>query len=305
MERRAARLILVAAGVAMAWHAKPARAGEGAGVPGSPTRAAAVVVPPRATPSGVLTGDPAPPLAPGPEHPRIEVSLTPEDQEAMGRVAFAEAGNQGAEGLAGVIFTILNRLHGGRWGASVAAVVDAPGQFEPVMRAGGTWTKLPALTPAQTVEYETILHLILEGRVPDPTNGALYFQNPAIVAERAAAGRVPAALVNFGGEKPSAVIRGQAFYRRIAPGLAAGARATRPVSRNLFAEGDNRRLIAPAQGEGATPAGLFFSAGQNSPSSAPLSASPAAFTGPPAPSPARSPARPAGSLPGAQEAPAP
>ena len=74
----------------------------------------------------------------------------------MGRVAFAEAGNQGGEGLAGVIFTILNRLHGGRWGASVAAVVDAPGQFEPVMRVGGAWAKLPALTPTQTVQYKTI-----------------------------------------------------------------------------------------------------------------------------------------------------
>lgn len=105
-------------------------------VPGSPPTAAVIAAPPGAIAPEVLTGDPAPPLVPGPAHPRIEVSLTPEDQEAMGRVAFAEAGNQGGEGLAGVIFTILNRLHGGRWGASVAAVVDAPGQFEPVMRVG-------------------------------------------------------------------------------------------------------------------------------------------------------------------------
>ncbi|MGH3165779.1 MAG: cell wall hydrolase [Trebonia sp.] len=304
MEQRAARLILVAAGVAMAWHAGPARAGEGTGAIGSPVSAAAVVVPPRATPPVVLTGDPAPPLVPGPKHPRVEVSLTPADQEAMGRVAFAEAGNQGAEGLAGVIFTILNRLHGGRWGASVTAVVDAPRQFEPVMRAGGTWTKLPALTPAETVEYETILHLILEGRVPDPTNGALYFQNPAIVAERAAAGRVPAALVNFGGEKPSAVIRDHAFYRRISPALTATVRAERPANRSLFAEGDNRRLVAPARGEGATPPGLFFPTGPGHGTAMPV-ALPAAITGPPAPSPDRSPAGPAGSLPGARGAPAP
>jgi len=261
---RTPRLILSAAIGAMAWHAGQARAGEGATVPKNPAAsAAAIAAPPRAIPPRVLTGDPAPPLVPGPAHPRVEVSLMPADQEAMGRVAFAEAGNQGAEGLAGVIFTILNRLHGGQWGASVAAVVDAPGQFEPVMRAGGTWTNLPALTPAQTVEYETILHLILEGRVPDPTNGALYFQNPTIVAERAEAGRVPAALVNFGGEKPSAVIRDQAFYRRISPALTATVRATRPVSRSLFAEGDNRQLLAPAQGQGATPPGLFFSAVQH------------------------------------------
>jgi len=111
-----------------------------------------------------MTTPPAPPLIPGPVHPPVAVSLTPEDQEAIGRVAFAEAGNQGADGLAGVIFTILNRLHGGQWGATVPAVVNAPGQFEPVMRAGGTWSKLPALTPGQAVEYDTILHLVLRGR---------------------------------------------------------------------------------------------------------------------------------------------
>lgn len=138
--------------------------------------------------------------------------------------------------------------------------------------------------------------------MPDPTNGALYFQNPAIVAERAAAGQVPAALVNFGGQRPSATIRDQAFYRRIAPGLTAGAKPTRPVSRSLFAEGDNQRLIAPAQGEGATPPGLFFSAGQDR-SAATLFVLPAALTGQPAP--ARSPGGPAGLLPGAQGAPAP
>ena len=304
MERRTARLILTAAVAAMAWHAAQARAGEGATALGGPASAAAVAALPRAIPPGVVTGDPAPPLMPGPAHPRIEVSLTPMDQEAMGRVAFAEAGNQGAEGLAGVIFTILNRLHGGQWGARVTTVVNAPGQFEPVMRVGGTWTRLPALTPAETVEYETILHLVLEGRVPDPTNGALYFQNPAIVAERAAAGRVPAALVNFGGERPSAVIRDQAFYRRVSPALTATVRATRPVRRSLFAEGDNGRLMAPAQGEGATPPGLFFPDGHGHRTVMPL-ALPAALTGQPASPPARSPGGPAGLLPGAQGAPAP
>ena len=177
----------------------------------------------------------------------------------MGRVAFAEAGNQGAEGLAGVIFTILNRLHGGNWGATVPAVVDAPGQFEPVTRAGGTWTKLPALTPGQAVEDDTILHLILQGRVPDPTNGALYFQNPAIVAQRAAAGEVSGSLVNFGGDIPSATIRDQAFYRRIITGGGGGSmtRALPPPPASLFAQGSATGLFAPDQGEAATPAGLF------------------------------------------------
>jgi cell wall hydrolase len=290
----------------MAWHVGLARAGEGPGATGHHARAASVPALAVPTATETLKGRSAPPPVPGPAHAHVEVSLTPEDQEAMGRVAFAEAGNQGAEGLAGVIFTILNRLHGGRWGATIPAVVDAPGQFEPVMRAGGTWERLPALTPGQTVEYETILHLILEGRVPDPTNGALYFQNPTIVAERAAAGEVSAVLVNFGGETPSATIRDQVFYRTIAPGLATAAAVRRPAPANLFATGNAPRLFAPDQGEGATPAGLFVPAERTDTMAAPL-ALPAALTGRvrPVPAPPHPPAEPASSPPTGPEASAP
>jgi Cell Wall Hydrolase len=301
---RAATMILAAAMI-LAWQSGQARAGEGAPAARHPAFTARVPAPTGEVPSDVLTGTPAPPLVPGPAHPRVAVSLTPADQEAMGRVAFAEAGDQGAEGLAGVIFTILNRLHGGPWGATVTAVVDAPGQFEPVMRAGGTWTKLPALTPAQRVEYETILHLILDGRLPDPTNGALYFQNPTIVAERAAAGAVPPALVNFGGQRPSATIGGQTFYRRVAPGVASGGRTTRPVPPSLFAAGGAQRLFVPAEGRGATPAGLFVPVAQDHGATAP--SLPAGLSGRALPlsAPVPPPGGPAGSLPTGPEASAP
>ena len=42
--------------------------------------------------------------------------LSYEDREAIGRVTYAEAGNQGEEGLAAVIFTILNRVNSGQFG---------------------------------------------------------------------------------------------------------------------------------------------------------------------------------------------
>ncbi len=58
----------------------------------------------------------------------------------------------------------------------------------------------------------TIINLALEGRLPDLTNGARYFQNPRIVADRAGAGQVPASLVNFGGAPPSAIIGAHSFY---------------------------------------------------------------------------------------------
>jgi N-acetylmuramoyl-L-alanine amidase len=137
----------------------------------------------------------------------------PEAREAIARVAYAEAGNQGDSGLAGVVYTILNRVGQGRWGASILAVVDAPHQFEPVMQAGGDWRGLRPVTASQQARIDTMLNLALDGRLPDPTGGALYFQNPKTVAARAAAGTVPRRLVNFGGLSPTAVIGDHAFYQ--------------------------------------------------------------------------------------------
>ena len=131
---------------------------------------------------------------------------SPDAREAITRVAFAEAGNQGDSGLAAVVYTILNRVQDGRWGATVEAVINARGQFEPVMRVGGDWRRLPASTVAQRARIETILNLALEGRLPDLTNGARFFQNPQIVADRASRGEVSEGLDNFGNTGPSAVI---------------------------------------------------------------------------------------------------
>ncbi len=108
---------------------------------------------------------------------------------------------------------VLNRAASGRFGGGVQGVLDAPGQFEPVMRAGGTWRGLPPLTDAQRLVFGTILDLILQGRLPDPTDGSTHFQNAAIVAQRAADGVVAPDLVNFGGQTPAAVIRDHSFFR--------------------------------------------------------------------------------------------
>jgi spore germination cell wall hydrolase CwlJ-like protein len=137
--------------------------------------------------------------------------LSYEDREAIGRVTYAEAGNQGEEGIAAVIFTILNRANSGQFGSSVQGVIDAPNQFEPATRAGG-WRYLPPLDSWQSVQFETILNLILAGRLPDLTNGALFFQNARIVSARAARGAVSPYLVDFGGTPPAAEIGDHRFY---------------------------------------------------------------------------------------------
>ncbi len=154
------------------------------------------------------------------------VRLSDDDRDAIARVAFAEAANQGDSGLAGVVYTIINRLISGQWGDSVTAVVNAQNQFEPVHRAGG-WRQLPTLSPTQQTRIDTIINLVLDGRLPDLTNGALFFQNPEVVTQREEVGVVSKGLTHFGGSTPSAVIQDHTFYASI--NSAGGAQGVAPV----------------------------------------------------------------------------
>lgn len=182
--------------------------------------------------------------------------LSYEDREAIGRVTYAEAGNQGEEGIAAVIFTILNRVNSGQFGASAQDVVDARNQFEPATRAGG-WRYLPRLDSWQSVQFETILNLILAGRLPDLTGGALFFQNAAIVARRAARGKVSSYLVDFGGTPPVAEIGDHRFYDwRAAENLAAwrnrayDGRTTYSTEATGYASGTDTTVAADAYTSG-------------------------------------------------------
>jgi hypothetical protein len=140
------------------------------------------------------------------------VVASPEARDAIARVAFAEAANQGDSGLAAVVYTIMNRLQDGRWGSTVDSVLNARAQFEPVLRAGGSWRNLRPVSDAQQARIDTIINLALEGRLPDMTNGARFFQNAQIVARREAAGTVSRGLTHFGGAPASAVIGAHTFY---------------------------------------------------------------------------------------------
>ena len=53
--------------------------------------------------------------------------------------------------------------------------------------------------------------LMQQGWLPDPTNGAKFFQNPRIVA-RETAGEVRAGLTEFGAREPITAVRDHAFY---------------------------------------------------------------------------------------------
>lgn len=139
------------------------------------------------------------------------LSFSAEDRDAIARITVAEAANQGDSGFTGVIHTIINRLLDGRFGGTVTDIIDAPRQFEPAHKAGG-WRNLPKADASQTARVNTIINLALAGHVLDPSRGALYFQNPEVVAAREKQGRVSRGLTHFGGKTPSAVIGEHAFY---------------------------------------------------------------------------------------------
>ena len=220
----------------------------------------------------LVAGRPAPSLPAGVVCPSAKVQAAPVNVETLGlltdalrapsaregiaRVTFAEAGNQGDSGLAAVVYAILNRLTDGRWGLSVDNVLNARGQFEPVMRAGGEWRSLPPVSAAAQARIDTILNLALDGRLPDPTHGAQFFQNPAIVAQRARNGTVSARLVNFGGAAPSVVIGAHSFY--VAPGRGGGSAGVRTQQGHSVAEdslfvGENRAMSISASAGDALP----------------------------------------------------
>lgn len=135
-----------------------------------------------------------------------------DDREAIGRVAYHEAANQGDRGIAAVVYTIINRFGSGRFGRTVSDVLNAPRQFEPVARAGGSWRMLASAPEPVKRRIDAIVSLALKGDLADETGGALYFQNPKIVAARERAGTVSRGLMNFGGLTPSATIGDHSFY---------------------------------------------------------------------------------------------
>lgn len=152
--------------------------------------------------------------------PAIAATLAPADTEALGRIVYAEAGTQPIASKAAVLAVVLNRAAAD---GSIQAVIDAPGQFEPILHAPGrTWRGLPPLSAEQRAEFRTILELTLGGGLPDPTGGARFFQNPEIVARRAATGTVRPSLVDFGGRPRTVTIGQHAFY---------GGTGTSPVTR--------------------------------------------------------------------------
>jgi spore germination cell wall hydrolase CwlJ-like protein len=106
-----------------------------------------------------------------------------EDRDYMIRTIAFEAASEPEEGKIAVAHVILNRIKSGGWGDSIKAVVTSPWQFEPWMTKREEMEKLSPNDPSYK-DAAQIADAVLVGKMPDPTEGAMYFLNPSVVRER-------------------------------------------------------------------------------------------------------------------------
>jgi hypothetical protein len=155
------------------------------------------------------------------------IDLTASEIVDLIRITWAEARGEPRLGRAGVIFVVLNRVASTRFPNSVRAVIDAPGEFEPVKDAAGkSVAGLPAPGAADSEAISDIIEEIAKGGMQDPSNGATFFQNVRITQERG---------TEFAsGTPPTAVIGRHSFFDRYKandPVKVARWRLTTPASR--------------------------------------------------------------------------
>ena len=105
-----------------------------------------------------------------------------EDRDYLIRTIAFEASDESDEGKVAVAYVILNRVSGG-WGDSIKDVVTQPGQFEPWMVRREEMERL-SLDDPRYHNAAQIADAVLTGQMPDPTAGATYFLNPAVVRQR-------------------------------------------------------------------------------------------------------------------------
>ena len=111
--------------------------------------------------------------------------LQPVDRDAMIRTVIAEGGSS-PDGWGAVANTIKNRLATGKFGATPAAVVTAPGQFE--VWSDGSAQKVDPSSPTYAAAGR-VVDAVAAGQAPDNSGGATHFFSPSGQAARAGDGR--------------------------------------------------------------------------------------------------------------------
>lgn len=136
----------------------------------------------------------------------MKLKLSPQDIDALARIAQAEAGNQSSLGQQAVVFAVLNRAAAktGGFPDTPIGVIEQRGQFEP-MAGRSSYAELPQAKPETYDLVKQTLAAYSAGAISDPTNGSTFFQNPKITSQRG---------TNFATSAPAASIEDHAFYRR-------------------------------------------------------------------------------------------
>ena len=106
-------------------------------------------------------------------HPFNFDRLSPDDLDQLVRVVYGETRGEPDEGQQAVAAVIGNRLNSRRYGRTVGEVINAPGQFETMVRDKNM---LANLDP-RSLEYQRVKMNIL-GMQDDPTGGATLFYSP-------------------------------------------------------------------------------------------------------------------------------
>lgn len=126
---------------------------------------------PNASATATLPADtslsvPAASAAPVAELPGVST----QDLTDLAHLVQAEAGNQPFLGMVAVAAVVLNRVRAPGFPKTIPGVIFAPGQFESVQN--GTFWQAPSALAYQAAEAA------LAGE--DPSNGALFYYNPAL-----------------------------------------------------------------------------------------------------------------------------
>jgi Cell Wall Hydrolase len=195
--------------------------------------------------------------------------LNPLDRDALVRTVIGEAGNQGPEGMAAVAQSVMNRVVSGRYGSSPAAVVLAPGQYEPWATRRQELLGYSPNSPAYQ-QAGGIVDAVAAGDIPDSTNGATHFYSPTA---QAALGRQPPKWAT----KPTAKVGDHLFF---APeGKASASTAIDAINDAIGADNAPTSALGFSGDDTSSPGGMFRAAGFAVPGSkqpAPDNAAPAA-----------------------------
>ncbi len=128
--------------------------------------------------------------------------LSDADKDQLIRMSIAEAGGESDEGIAGVMYTALNRQakNNSRFGGDDISKIIHKHNNKGVYQFSSANPKSPVYywfkdnKVIDTPEYEkskAILESILEGKMKDPSRGAIYFLNPDKVRDSRKDGTLP------------------------------------------------------------------------------------------------------------------